>query len=422
MKNNDYHFYDTSAILEKSSYLSAQLDENIIISTTVLEELENIKTSNKKDDIVKQQARAVISFIYDNPNAIEVICFKDNMLKPILKKGITEITPDLKILAAAIWYDTKKAPDNTSFYTNDLSLANIANLFFGDDSIYSVNPNDADNYKGYCTLQLSQEQLCQLYEHSDIPFTDHYINEYILVKDEQGNLLDTLCWTGQKYRPLVFTEFESEQFGKIKPIKNDEYQRCAFDSLIHNQITLLKGPAGTGKSMIALSYLFSLLEKGKIDKIIIFCNTIATKNSAKLGFYPGDRNQKLLDSQIGNFLSSKIGNKLEVERLINEEKIILLPMSDVRGYDTSGMNAGIYITEAQNMDTSLMKLALQRIGEDSVVIIDGDCETQVDLPAFSGSNNGLRRLSEVFRGESLYGEIELKNIHRSRIAAIANKM
>lgn len=52
----------------------------------------------------------------------------------------------------------------------------------------------------------------------------------------------------------------------------------------------------------------------------------------------------------------------------------MLPMSDVRGYDTSGMNAGIYITEAQNMDISLMKLALQRIGEDSLVIIDGDCE------------------------------------------------
>lgn len=125
--------------------------------------------------------------------------------------------------------------------------------------------------------------------------------------------------------------------------------------------------------MIALSYLFSQLEKGKIDKIIVFCNTIATKNSAKLGFYPGDRNAKLLDSQIGNFLASKLGSKMEVERLVNEEKIILLPMSDIRGYDTSGMNAGIYITEAQNMDVSLMKLALQRIGEDSVVVIDGDC-------------------------------------------------
>ena len=420
MTNNKYHFYDTSALLEKSKYLDD--NENIVISTTVLEELENLKESKSKDDTIKQQARRVIHYIYENPTKIKVVCFKDEMMTPIVNKGLSTITPDLKILAAAIWFDTNEAPDDVSFYTNDLSLANLANLFFGEDSIYSIDPEDADHYKGYCTLQLSQDQLCQLYEHMDIPFTDHYNNEYIFVKDEQGDLIDTLCWTGQKYRHLVFAEFESSMFGKIKPIKNDEYQQCAFDSLVHNQITLLKGPAGTGKSMIALSYLFSQLEKGRIDKIIVFCNTIATKNSAKLGFYPGDRNAKLLDSQIGNFFASKLGSKMEVERLVNEEKIILLPMSDIRGYDTSGMNAGIYITEAQNMDVSLMKLALQRIGEDSVVVIDGDCQTQVDLPAFSGNNNGMRRLSEVFRGESLYGEIELKNIHRSRIGAIAEKM
>ena len=152
MKNNDYHFYDTSAILEKSKYLSSRNDEKIIISTTVLEELENLKTSNKKDDLIKQQARTVISYIYNNPTAIEVICFKDDMLSPIYDKGITTITPDLRILAAAIWYDKAKAPDNTSFYTNDLSLANIANLFFGEDSIYSINGEDVDNYKGYCVL------------------------------------------------------------------------------------------------------------------------------------------------------------------------------------------------------------------------------------------------------------------------------
>ena len=56
----------------------------------------------------------------------------------------------------------------------------------------------------------------------------------------------------------------------------------------------------------------------RIDKIIIFCNTVATKNSAKLGYLPGTRDEKLLDSQIGNVLISKIGGKIEVERLIDE--------------------------------------------------------------------------------------------------------
>ena len=57
---------------------------------------------------------------------------------------------------------------------------------------------------------------------------------------------------------------------------------------------------------------------------------------------------------------------------MQQDRLVLLPMSDIRGYDTTGMRAGIYITEAQNMDVSLMKLALQRIGEDGICIIDGD--------------------------------------------------
>lgn len=74
------------------------------------------------------------------------------------------------------------------------------------------------------------------------------------------------------------------------------------------------------------------------------------------------------------------------------------------------------------MDVSLMKLTLQRIGEDSVCIIDGDCKTQVDLAEFAGSSNGMRRASKVFRGEDVYGEITLKKIHRSKIASIAERM
>jgi predicted ribonuclease YlaK len=108
--------------------------------------------------------------------------------------------------------------------------------------------------------------------------------------------------------------------------------------------------------------------------------------------------------------------------MIKDERLVLLPMSDIRGFDTSGMRAGVYISEAQNLDITLMKLALQRIGEDSVCIIDGDCKTQVDDASFAGANNGMMRASKVFRGEDIYGEVELKNIYRSRIANIAERL
>lgn len=83
------------------------------------------------------------------------------------------------------------------------------------------------------------------------------------------------------------------------------------------------------------------------------------------------------------------------------------------------MKAGIYITEAQNMTRALAKLALQRVGEDCVLILDGDDQAQVDLPQYEGYNNGLKKVSEVFRGQDFYGEITLKNIYRSKIGKIA---
>lgn len=129
-----------------------------------------------------------------------------------------------------------------------------------------------------------------------------------------------------------------------------------------------------------------------------------------------------MDSQIGNLLISKFGGRDIIEDLIASEQLVLLPMSDIRGYDTSGMAAGIYLSEAQNLDRTLIKLALQRIGEDCVCIIDGDSKTQVDDIHFSGSNNGMKRVSKVYRGTEIYGEVELQNIYRSRIAAIAEKI
>ena len=74
------------------------------------------------------------------------------------------------------------------------------------------------------------------------------------------------------------------------------------------------------------------------------------------------------------------------------------------------------------MSISLMKLALQRIGEDSICIIDGDAKTQVDSIEFAGNNNGMKRASKIFRGNDIYGEVELQTIHRSRIAALAEMM
>lgn len=70
----------------------------------------------------------------------------------------------------------------------------------------------------------------------------------------------------------------------------------------------------------------------------------------------------------------------------------------------------------------MMRLALQRIGEDSICIIDGDYDAQVDMNSYAGEHNGMKRLSKVFRGHDFYGEIKLKNIYRSKITELAQQL
>lgn len=78
--------------------------------------------------------------------------------------------------------------------------------------------------------------------------------------------------------------------------------------------------------------------------------------------------------------------------------------------------------EAQNYDVTLLRMLLQRVDETSVVICDGDKLEQTDLPVYSGCNNGLNKMSKVFRGQDYYGQVELDKIYRSKIAEKAQEM
>jgi predicted ribonuclease YlaK len=402
------YFYDTCALLD--NYIAA-FDEEFAICSLTLQELEGIKTSRFKDDTIKFKTRKVLKKLNENEDKIMIIdCVKSK------DEGYTND----EIIAETAACLATDIPD-LIFYTTDYYCKLYASRILGLNVYYPIE--DKENYTGFIEKVMTEEELANFYT----DFADRTINpynllpnQYLILKSPEGEILDKFRYTEKGLVGVNYPCFKTDQFGVIKP--KDIYQQIAMDSLINNQITMLRGPGGSGKSCLALAALFQALEKHQIDRIIFFCNTVATLGSAKLGYYPGSRNDKLLDSQIGNFLNSKLGDQYIVEQLVSQNKLILLPMSDIRGYDTSGMHAGIYITEAQNMSVEMMKLALQRIGEDSICIIDGDDESQLDMSMYVGNNNGMKRLSEVFRGSDIYGEIALQAVERSEIAKLANLM
>lgn len=406
------YFYDTCSLLNLQEKVFED-NEIFYISHITLQELESIKTAYNKDEETKFKARKLLRLLVSHEGNYNVIFYNTDWDNEIANRGLQN-NNDMKII-----YTAYKTHPEAIFVTEDLACKMLCKIF---NLTTQFSNRNEDNYTGYKEVTLNNEELAEFYSTILYEQKNKYNllnNEYLIIKT--GNqTVDSYKWLNNKYNKVGYNKIDSKMFGKITP--QDDYQTLAIDSLINNQLTVLRGKAGSGKSYLGLGYLLTALEKNKIDKIIIFCNTVATKDSCKLGFYPGSKNEKLLDSQIGNFLIGKLGDICIVEDMIAKGKLVLVPIADCRGMDTTGMNAGIYITEAQNATVDMMKLVLQRIGEDSICVVEGDDKTQVDMNVYNGNNNGLRRLSEVFRGEDYYGEVTLQECHRSKIAKTAEKM
>lgn len=392
--------YDTCALLELQEKV---FNSHFYVSDVSLVELENIKNNRNKDDSLKYKARHLGKLLIENQDKFSVVL-----------TDAAIVNDDIEIIKSA--YKT-----NSIFKTCDVACYLIAVAKFPNLKVEFVEPEE-DTYSGFKIIDLSDDALAHFYSF-DIKEKNNSFdlleNQYLIIRNNK-KIVDQYKYTVDGYKKVTYPKIDSKFFGKVSPYKNDIYQLFALDSLVNEQITVLRGPAGTGKSYLSFAYMMHELETGAKDKIIVFCNTVAAKGAAKLGFYPGTKDEKLLDSQIGNFLIAKLGRDI-VEDMILHEKIVLLPLADCRGFD-SGSNAIIYITEAQNLDIDLMKLALQRVGENCKVILDGDDTAQVDLDMYAGINNGLRRVSKIFRGEDIYSEVTLQNIYRSKIAKIAEKL
>lgn len=404
-------FYDTSALLQLQE---KAFKNKFLISSITLEELEHIKSSIHKDNDLKNSVRLVTRLLSTCSSDYEVIPYKKRYSWKIAWHG-HKITNDMKILSCAIKYK------NCEFVTSDLSFYLIAKNFFNDSVLLQDSQEEEEEYNGYTTLCLTDEEIAELYMPYPKNTYDLFVNEYVIIKDKYDEkIIDLLCWDGGGYRHIDDNPIHSKFFGKIQAYKNDIYQKFALDSLRSHQLTVLRGKSGSGKSFLGLTYLFSLLEKGEINKIVIFANPAPVKGAIQLGLYPGSANDKLLDAQTGNFLASKFGDSNVVQDLVEKGKIVLMPAVDIRGVSISP-NSAVYFTEAQNATKEIMKLMLQRIEEGTKVVIEGD-ELQTDLAIYEGKNNGLKRLSEIFRGKSLYSEVKLQNNYRSEIANIAEKM
>jgi phosphate starvation-inducible protein PhoH and related proteins len=168
----------------------------------------------------------------------------------------------------------------------------------------------------------------------------------------------------------------------------DAYMRA----LERSELVFGVGPAGTGKTYLAVAHAAQLLERGAVDRIIL--SRPAVEAGERLGFLPGDMKEKVdpyLRPLYDALYDMMPGDK--VERAITAGVIEIAPLAFMRGRTLA--NAAVILDEAQNTTSMQMKMFLTRLGENARMIVTGD-PSQVDLPR--GMKSGLVEALQILRG------------------------
>ena len=171
-----------------------------------------------------------------------------------------------------------------------------------------------------------------------------------------------------------------------------EAQKAYVKNLFQNELAFGIGPAGTGKTYLAVAVGVTMLIGGHVDRMIL--SRPAVEAGERLGFLPGDMKEKVdpymqpLYDALNDFLPAK-----QVLKLIEDKRIEIAPLAFMRGRTLA--NAFCVLDEAQNATTMQMKMFLTRLGEGSRMVITGD-RTQVDLPR--GVNSGLSDAERILDG------------------------
>lgn len=258
-----------------------------------------------------------------------------------------------------------------------------------------------------------------------------YINGSSQDTKEATRILDEMLLMGSKNKTIEIPDLEliakiknseklnnskvsqlnviDNKFIKVKNINQFKYLETIEDSTI----TFGIGPAGTGKTFLAVASAVKMYSENVIKKIVL--TRPAVEAGERLGYLPGDLSQKIDPYLVPLFDSLEyfFGNET-LQYLIEKRNIEIVPLAYMRGRTLN--NACIILDEAQNATMSQIKMFLTRLGENSKMIITGD-ETQIDLhnKTFSGLKKTRKTLSSIDEVSVL--EFENADIVRNKIVS-----
>lgn len=196
---------------------------------------------------------------------------------------------------------------------------------------------------------------------------------------------------------------------EINAVKLNEEQKIAHNLVFNNQIVIITGRAGSGKSLVCAQVALDLYEQEAVSKILNTRSAIEVGRS--LGFLPGDLANKF-DPYMEAFLENLhkcCTRKEKIEDMIATEKIKAMPVQFIRGKTVDDI---LIVEEAQNLTKPEMLAILTRLGGDGRIVINGDFD-QTDIKENGDGTNGLKYVVELSKKIPEIKRIDLKANHRS---------
>ena len=405
----DERFPDTNVLMEDPESIFLKSDK-VYLCGYVLQELDKHKESHIEDK--KYKARRAGRIIEKYEKKVVYLINECNFNLP----SYFDIgSMDNKIISVLNQLYEKN--NNVVGLSNDLLFRKKCNLLMIPCEKLENNKSEELDYKGYKEITLSDSELASFYLDKKNNF-ELLTNEYLLLKNNKGEIVDKYRWNGSEFFQVVFdnkkNKLDFTYTEKIKP--RNIQQELAFDLFQNRSITckVIFGKHGSGKDLLMATHALSMIKQGVFDKLIFVRNNYEVANSNKIGYLPGDSDSKLLPFAMP--LADHVGGVDGLTKLIDDGVIVLQHLGFIRGRDIK--KSLIYCSEAENMTKEHIQLLISRLSNGSALWLNGDFK-QIDDKIFE-RNSGLKQVINKLKGNELFGCVELNITERSKTAQLAD--
>jgi PhoH-like ATPase len=434
---------DTNVILHDPTCIHQFQENDIVIPLTVIEEIDRFKRGSQVINLNAREFTRTLDSLTGNsifnggvslgPGKGMVRIAIAKGLSPEIRQVFFEDNSDHRILSVALEIHkshggrkpavlvtkdvnmrmkAKALGIRAEDYTTD-RVGSIEELYSGKEIVEDVE-DEFINALYQSPFEVTADPLVHKHKCELIP------NKYFILRSPNRSAL--ACYDAVSG---FLRKVEKINASGIKP-RNAE-QIFALDALTRSSVPLisLTGKAGTGKTLLALAAAVAVR---KDYRQIYVARPLVPLSNKDMGYLPGDIESKLAPYMqpiwdnlkiIQNQHSEDDKQYQQIDQMIKDNKLVIEPLSYIRG--RSLQKVFFIVDEAQNLTPHEIKTIITRAGDSVKIVVTGDIY-QIDHPYLDAQSNGLSYLIDRFKGQGLYGHVNLEKGERSELAELASNL